>query len=121
MSYRIPKVNSLIMRELTDYLRNDVKDPRINEFISITSVDTSSDLKTCKVYVSSFGGKAEKNEVLEALRSCNKFLRGELARKVNLRYTPELIFIWDDSIEHGAKILELMDKVAKEDSEKSKS
>lgn len=109
------------MRELTDYLRNDVKDPRINEFISITSVDTSSDLKTCKVYVSSFGGKAEKDEVLGALRSCNKFLRGELARKVNLRYTPELIFVWDDSIEHGAKILELMDKVAKEDSEKSKS
>ncbi len=115
MTYRMPKINSLIMRELTDYLRNDVKDPRINEFISITKVDTSSDLKTCKVYVSSFGGVAEKKEILDALEHIKGFLRTELAHKVNLRYTPELFFVWDDSIEHGSKILEILDKVEKED------
>ena len=69
MTYRMPKINSLIMRELTDYLRNDVKDPRINEFISITKVDTSSDLKTCKVWVSMLvEGDAEK-EALKGLKN----------------------------------------------------
>ncbi len=111
MAHRVERVNSLIQRELADLLRKEIKDPRLSGMISITQVETAPDLKYAKVYVSSLGGLAEKEEVLANLRRAAGFFRSELARNLKMRYTPELDFRWDESIEHGAHILDLLEKV----------
>lgn len=113
MSHRIERVNSLIRQELSELLRFNVKDPRLgNTFITVTEVVTSTDFKHARVYVSSIIDKEEKKKVLTALSSAAGFLRRELSARLKLRYTPELIFQWDNSIEHGDHILKLIDEVA---------
>jgi len=93
-------------------MRREVKNPRLSTgMITITEVEIAADLKYAKVFVSSLGGLEEKDSILASLRSAGGFLRGELARNLRLRVVPELDFQWDDSIEHGAHILELLDKV----------
>ncbi len=112
MAHRLEKLNSLIRQELSDLLLREVKNPRLaSGFISITEVEIAADLKYAKVFVSSLGGVEEKDSVLASLRSAGGFLRGELARNLRLRIVPELDFQWDESIEHGAHILELLEKV----------
>jgi len=91
-------------------MRREVKDPSLSGMISITAVETAPDLKYAKVYVSSLGGVAEKGEILGGLCRASGFLRGELMKKLDLRFVPELDFRWDESIENGAHILELLDK-----------
>jgi ribosome-binding factor A len=81
----------------------------------VTEVDTSLDLKYAKVYVSSISGQQEEEKIMGALNSAAGFLRKALANKVRLRYTPELHFIWDNSIEHGDHILRLIDEVTHKD------
>ena len=114
MSYRVERVNSLIRQELMELLRREIKDPRLSGMISITAVDTAPDLKFARVFVSSLGGVAEKDGVLAGLNRAAGFLRSELTHKLDLRVAPELDFRWDDSIEHGAHILELLDRVKSE-------
>ena len=109
MAHRIERVNSLIRQEISELLQRQVKDPRLGNFIAVTDVITSSDLKYAKVFVSSIGNEEEKQEVLNALASASSFLRRELARRLKLRYTPELSFQWDDSIERGDHISKLID------------
>lgn len=111
MAYRVERINSQIRQELMDLLRREVKDPRLSGMISITAVETAPDLKYAKIFVSSLGGVAEKDEVLAGLARASGFLRGELTHKLDLRVAPELDFRWDESIEHGAHILDLLDKV----------
>lgn len=115
MAYRLEKVNSLLRHELSAMLREDIKDPRLGGLISITSVEVSHDLKLAKVYVSSLGGKKEKDAILTLLKNATGFLRGELGRTINLRYTPDLQFIWDESIERGAHLIDVMDHVKLQD------
>jgi ribosome-binding factor A len=92
-----------------------LKDPRLgNNFISVTEVRTSSDLKHSKVYISSITTEEEREKVLSALKSASGYIRGELSRRLKLRYTPELVFQWDNSIERGDQILKLIDEVAGE-------
>ena len=111
MSHRVERVNSLIRQELSELLRREIKDPRLSGMISITYVDTAPDLKYARVFVSSLGGLEEKDEVLKGLSRASGFLRSALTKKLDLRVAPELDFRWDESIEHGAHILELLDKV----------
>jgi ribosome-binding factor A len=112
MAHRQEKLNSLIRQELSELLRLEVKNPRLaTGLISITEVEIAQDLKYAKVFISSLGGLEEKDSVLASLRSAGGFLRGELARNLRMRVVPELDFQWDESIEHGAHILELLDKV----------
>jgi ribosome-binding factor A len=112
VAHRLERLNSMLRQELSDLLRREVKDPRLSSgMISITEVDIAPDLKYAQVFVSSLGGVDEKDQVLESLRRAGGFLRSELADNLRLRYTPELDFRWDDRIEHGAHILELIDKV----------
>ena len=111
MSYRVERINSLIRQELSQLLRREIKDPRLSGMISITSVETATDLKYARVFVSSLGGLTEKDAVLAGLNRASGFLRSELTRKLDLRIAPELDFRWDESIEHGAHILDLLDKV----------
>ncbi len=115
MSHRVERVNSLIRQELAELLRCEIKDPRLSGLISITQVETAPDLKYAKVFVSSLGGVAEKDEILKGLNRARGFMHAELTKKLDLRTAPELDFRWDESIEHGAHILELLDKVKAEE------
>jgi len=115
MTRRIERVNSLIRQEISELLQRQVKDPRLGNFIAITEVSTSADLKYAKVFVSRIIGEGKKEETLEALTSASGFLRRELARRLKLRYTPVLSFRWDDSMERGDHLLKLIDGVTSEE------
>jgi len=114
-SNRISRINEEIQRELSGQLRQ-LKDPRISQagMVSITHVDTTSDLRYAKIYVSLLD-KSQEKDVLKGLKSASGFLRRELGRALQLRYTPELQFIGDDSIQHGAHILEVLRQVERDD------
>ena len=116
MSHRIERVNTLIRREISDLIQRELRDPRLTECVAVTEVDTTPDLKHAKVFISCISGQQEEQKILGVLNSASGFLRTALANKVRLRYTPELHFIWDNSIEHGDKILRLIDEVTQKDS-----
>ncbi|MBQ9269446.1 MAG: 30S ribosome-binding factor RbfA [Oscillospiraceae bacterium] len=103
---RIGRINEEIMRELSTAIRG-LKDPRVQQMLSITAVDTASDLRTAKVYVSVFD-KEKSREVLKGLKSAGGYLRRHIGSALQLRYTPELIFIEDHSIEHGTRIFDIL-------------
>jgi len=113
--HRIERVNSLIRQELSELLQRQVKDPRLEEFIAITEVDTSSDMKHAKVFVSQYGNEVDKKKVLSGLLSASSFFRSELSKSLKMRYVPELHFHWDDSIAHGDRLSQLIDKVSHEE------
>ena len=105
-SNRIGRINEEIQRELSTLIRS-VKDPRVTGMISITAVDTTPDLKYAKIYVSMLD-KSDCTQVLKGLKSAAGWLRRELGLALNLRYTPELVFELDHSIQHGAHINSLI-------------
>ena len=114
MTHRIERVNNLIRREISELIQRQVKDPRLDTFIAVTQVTTSPDLKYAKVFVSCISGKQEEQKILSVLTAASGFLRTELAKNLKLRRIPELSFHWDDSIEHGDRILRLIDQVSSE-------
>jgi ribosome-binding factor A len=101
-------VNDLLREELADLLRRETEDPELQTLISITEVDTSPDLRVAKVYVSTLGADEEMVRVLRRMRHAARFFRRELARRVNMRHTPELDFQLDPSIARGARIMKLL-------------
>jgi len=105
-SNRIGRINEEIQRELSTLIRT-VKDPRVHGLVSITAVDTTSDLRYSKIYVSVLD-KSDVKEVVKGLKSAGGYLRRELGAALKLRYTPELLFVEDDSIGQGAHILSLL-------------
>ena len=110
--YRRDRINDAILKEMATILR-DVKDPRVSgAFISVTAVDATPDLKFAKIYYSVLS--VDKKEVAKGLRSSQGFIRSRLASTLNLRITPELTFVEDHSIEHGARISALMKQVEEE-------
>ncbi|WP_058485196.1 30S ribosome-binding factor RbfA [Defluviitalea phaphyphila] len=109
---RMIRINEEIKRELSDIIRQDLKDPRINQvMVSVVSVNTTNDLKYSKIYISVLGNDEQKEAVLEGLKSAGGFIRREIARRINLRNTPELIFKIDDSIEYGIHLSKIIDNV----------
>jgi len=112
MAHRIEQVNKLLRREISDLLQRQVKDPRLGNFVAITEVSTSSDLRHAKVFVSYIGDKEEKEGILLVLAGASGFFRNEMAKRLKLRRIPEMSFHWDDSIERGTRLLELIDKVS---------
>ena len=109
-SNRIGRINDEIQKELSAMLRT-VKDPRVAaSMLTITHVDTTSDLRCARVYVSALNCPDEKG-LMKGLKSASGFLRRELGRCMNLRYTPELQFVLDDSIAYGAHILDMLNHV----------
>jgi ribosome-binding factor A len=114
MSHRIERVNHLIRREISELIQHQLRDPRLKDFVAVTEVATTADLKYAKVFVSCISGKQEEQNTLLALNSAAGFLRTELARKIRLRHIPELSFHWDNSIEHGDYILRLLDQINEE-------
>lgn len=108
-SSRIGRINEEIMRELSTAIRS-LKDPRVQGMITITGVDTASDLRTAKVYVSVYD-KEKSKDVLKGLKSAGGFLRRHLGNTLQLRYTPELVFVEDHAVEHGMKIFDILSKL----------
>ena len=116
MAHRIERVNNLIRQEISELLQRQVKDPRLGNFITVTGVSVSTDLKYAKIFVSCISSEEEKQEMLHALVAASGFFRNELARHLRLRRIPELSFQWDDSIERGAHLLDLIDQVSTDSS-----
>ncbi len=111
-SNRIGRINEEIQKELSSFIRN-LKDPRVQDtMISLTRVETTPDLRYAKVYAS-FLEDSKAKEALKGLKSASGYLRRELGRALNLRYTPELVWELDDSITYGAKMLELINSLDK--------
>lgn len=111
------RINGEVRRSLSEIIR-DVKDPRVDPFCSVTQVSVAPDLKTCKVYVSVLGDEEKEKETLAGLQSAEGFIRRELAARVNLRNTPEITFIMDDSIRYGMEMSKKIDEVMGKASER---
>ena len=109
-SIKNTRINGEVQRELSTIIR-DLKDPRVGIMTTVTAVEVAPDLKTCKAFISVLGDEAAKAETLEGLNSAKGFIRRELARTINLRNTPEIRFILDESIEYGMKMSKLIDEV----------
>ncbi len=107
-SYRPESVGRSIQVELSKILREESKDPRLQD-VTITGVTMSQDLRTAKVYISIFDG--DKDDVLEGLGRANAFLRRQVGQRVRLRHVPELFFSFDDSLEHGSRIDQLLSQL----------
>ena len=103
-----------VQRELSEIIRTEIKDPRIHPMTTVVAVDVTPDLKYCKAYVSVLGDEEAAKATLQGLKSAVGYVRRELARRVNLRNTPELKFILDQSIEYGVHMSHLIDEVTKD-------
>lgn len=114
MAHRIERVNNLIRQEISELLQRQVKDPRLSGFVAVTEVSTSPDLRYAKVFVSCMGSQEKKQEMLSGLMAASGFFRNKLAKRLRLRRVPELSFHWDDSIERGTHLLQLIDEVSSE-------
>lgn len=112
---RITRINDEILKELSQIIRAEVKDPRIGVMTSVLRVETTQDLKFCKIHVSVLGNEEDKKSVMQGLKNANGFIRHLIAERVNLRYTPELIFKLDESVEYGVRMSKLIDDVTKAD------
>ncbi|MEE1085968.1 MAG: 30S ribosome-binding factor RbfA [Schaedlerella sp.] len=113
-SIKNTRVNAEVQRELSNILRGGIKDPRVNPMTSVVAVEVAPDLKTCKVYISVLGDVASQADTLKGLNSAGGFIRRELARKLNMRNTPELTFVLDQSIEYGVNMSRMIDEVTKD-------
>ena len=111
MAHHIERVNNLLRKGISELLQHQVRDPRLGDFIAVTAVSTSPDMKHAKVFVSRISDEKEKREILGVLTAASGFLRRELAKELTLRRIPELSFQWDDSIERGDHLLQLIDQV----------
>lgn len=107
---RESRINEMV-REETALILREMKDPRLDLMTSVVKTNTSRDLKYCKIYVSVLGNQEKKEEVQAALKAANGFIRRELARRLNLRNTPELSFILDDSIEYSIYLGEKLKEI----------
>ena len=117
-SIKSTRVNGEVQRVLAEVIRGEIKDPRISPMTSVVAVDVAPDLKTCKAYISVFGDDEARNATLQGLRSAEGFIKNRLAKTINLRNTPEITFVMDQSIEYGVNMSKLIDEVNKDLSDK---
>lgn len=110
-SIKNTRVNGEVQRELSNIIRGEIKDPRINPLTSVVAVEVAPDLKTCKAWISVLGDEKSQQDTLAGLKSAEGFIRRELARTINLRNTPEIRFVLDQSIEYGVNMSKLIDDV----------
>ena len=113
MSTRGDRVRKTLMKEISEIIRRNVKDPRISGIVSVTDLEVTSDFSQANVYISVYGSDEEKIQTMEALEDNAPKIRCEVGKRVRLRNTPEIIFKRDDSLERGVRITELIDKISK--------
>ena len=110
-NYRGGRINEEVKKEISNLIRDDIKDPRLTAMISVTAVKVTKDLRYAKVFVSIFGkDEEEKNNTFTALKNASGYIRKEIGHRINLRYTPQIIFELDDSIDYGMHIDSLIEK-----------
>lgn len=117
-SIKNTRINGEVQRELSNIIRN-LKDPRVGIMTTVTAVEVAPDLKTCKAYISVLGDEEAKADTMAGLKSAAGFIRRELARTVNLRNTPEIRFIMDESIEYGMKMSKIIDDLNESEEKKN--
>ncbi len=110
-SMKNTRINGEGQRVLAEIIRGDIKDPRVSSLTSVVAVEVAPDLKTCKAWISVYGEEDVQKDTLEGLKSAEGYIRKELARRVNLRNTPEIRFIVDQSIAYGVRMSKLIDEV----------
>ena len=113
-SIKNTRINTEVQRELSNILRGGIKDPRVAEFTSVVAVEVAPDLKTCKAYISVLGNQEAKEATIRGLNSAEGYIRRQLARSVNLRNTPEIRFIMDQSIEYGVNMTKKINDLTKD-------
>jgi len=113
MNSRGERIRKALIKELSDIIQHKVKDPRIKGIISVIDVELSPDNKYAKAYVSIFGADEAKSEVMEAIEDSTSFIRGEISRRIRMRFTPEIRFFLDESIEKGRRLTDLIDKISR--------
>ena len=114
-SIKNTRINTEVQRELSNIIRTEVKDPRIHPMTSVVAVNVAPDLKSCKAYISVLGSEEAAKETLAGLKNAEGYIRRALAKSVNLRNTPEIKFILDQSIEYGVHMTRLIDEVVGEE------
>ena len=110
-SIKNTRVNAEVQHELANLIREGIKDPRIHPVTSVTAVEVAPDLKTCRAYISVMGNEEAKKNTIAGLKSAEGYIRRQLAKNINLRNTPEIRFILDESIEYGVAMSKLIDEV----------
>ena len=110
-SVKNTRINGEVQRVLAEVIRGEIKDPRISPWTSVVAVEVAPDLKSCKAWISVLGDEEARKATLEGLRSAEGFIKRQLARTINLRNTPELTFVLDQSIEYGVNMSKRIDEV----------
>ena len=113
-SIKNTRINEEVLRELSNIIRGEIKDPRINPMTSVVAVEVAPDLKTCKAYISVLGDEQSQKDTIAGLKSEEGYIRRTLAKNINLRNTPQVQFILDQSIEYGVNMSKLIDDVTKD-------
>lgn len=113
-SIKNTRVNAEVQRELSNILRGGIKDPRVAPMTSVVAVEVAPDLKTCKAYISVFGDRKAQEDTLDGFRSAERYIRRELARTINMRNTPEIQFVLDQSIEYGVNMSRKIDELTRD-------
>ena len=114
-SIKNTRINGEVLKELSNISRGEIKDPRINPMTSVVAVEVAPDLKTCKAYISVLGDEKSQQDTIKGLKSAEGYIRMMLAKNINLRNTPQITFILDQSIEYGVKMSKMIDDVTEAD------
>lgn len=114
-SVKNTRINGEVQRVLAEIIRGGIKDPRVSPLTSVIAVEVAPDLKTCKAWISVYGDEQAQQDTLAGLRSAEGYIRNQLAKEINLRNTPEIRFIVDQSIAYGVKMSKMIDDVMNHD------
>lgn len=110
-SVKNTRVNGEVQRVLAEIIRGEIKDPRISPWTSVVAVEVAPDLKSCKAWISVLGGEETREATLQGLKSAEGFIKMKLAKTINLRNTPDITFVMDQSIEYGVNMSHRIDEV----------
>ena len=113
-SIKNTRINTEVQRELSNILRGGIKDPRVAPMTSVVAVEVAPDLKNCKAYISVLGDAKAQEDTIKGLQSAEGYIRRELARTINMRNTPEIRFIMDQSIEYGVNMSKKIDELTRD-------
>ena len=114
-SVKNTRVNGEVQRVLAEIIRGEIKDPRISPWTSVVAVEVAPDLKSCKAWISVLGGEETREATLQGLKSAEGFIKRKLAQTINLRNTPDITFVMDQSIEYGVNMSRKIDEVIARD------
>lgn len=110
-SVKNTRINGEVQKVLAEIIRGEIKDPRISQWTSVVSVEVAPDLKSCKAWISVLGGDEEREATLQGLKSAEGFIKRQLAKTINLRNTPDITFVMDQSIEYGVNMSHKIDEI----------